>query len=89
MYDGLWFHPLRAALDAFFAETQRVVTGEVAIRLQPGQAVPVGRKSPQSLYDEGLATYTGSDSFRHEDAEGFVRIYGIPSVKWAEKHPWR
>ena len=57
------------------------MTGEVAIRLQPGQAVPVGRRSPQSLYDEGLATYTGADSFRHEDAEGFVRIYGIPSVK--------
>ena len=88
VYDGLWFHPLRRALDAFFAETATAVTGDVRLRFLPGQAVAVGRRSPASLYDERLATYTGADAFRHEDSEGFVRIYGLPSVTWGSVHPW-
>lgn len=88
VYDGLWFHPLRTALDAFFAETAKAVTGEVRLRFLAGQAVAVGRRSPLSLYDPGLATYTGADTFRHEDAEGYVRIYGLPSVTWGATHPW-
>ena len=88
VYDGLWFHPLRRALDAFFAETATAVTGDVRLRFLPGQVVAVGRRSPVSLYDEGLATYTAADAFRHEDSEGFVRIYGLPSVTWGSIHPW-
>src|SRR5207249_3397761 len=88
VYDGLWFHPLRVALDAFFATTATAVTGEVRLRFTPGQATAVGRRSPHSLYDEELATYTAADTFRHKDSEGFVRIYGLPSVSWGAKHPW-
>jgi argininosuccinate synthase len=88
VYDGLWFHPLRQALDAFFAETAKAVSGDVRLRFAGGQAFAVGRRSPVSLYDEGLATYTAADTFRHEDAEGFVRIYSLPSVTWGRVHPW-
>jgi argininosuccinate synthase len=88
VYDGLWFHPLRSALDAFFLETAKAVTGEVRLRFVPGQAVATGRRSPLSLYDEGLATYTAADTFRHGDSAGYVRVYGLPSVTWGTRHPW-
>jgi argininosuccinate synthase len=85
IYDGLWFSPLRAALDAFFAESQRHVTGEVRLKLEPGVCRPIGRRSPKSLYDYGLATYDAADSFRHEDAEGFVRLWGLGVQTWAAR----
>jgi len=85
IYDGLWFSPLRQALDAFFAESQRHVTGEVRLRLEPNVCRPVGRRSPRSLYDYGLATYDAADSFRHEDAEGFVRLWGLSVQTWAAR----
>jgi len=85
IYDGLWFSPLRQALDAFFAESQRHVTGEVRLRLEPNVCRPVGRRSPKSLYDYGLATYDAADSFRHEDAEGFVRLWGLGVQTWAAR----
>ena len=85
IYDGLWFSPLRQALDAFFAESQRHVTGEVRLRLEPGVCRPIGRRSPKSLYDYGLATYDAADSFRHEDAEGFVRLWGLGVQTWAAR----
>jgi argininosuccinate synthase len=85
IYDGLWFSPLRNALDAFFAESQRHVTGEVRLRLEPGVCRPIGRRSPKSLYDYGLATYDAADSFRHEDAEGFVRLWGLGVQTWAAR----
>lgn len=77
VYDGLWFSPLRAALDAFFEESQRFVTGEVRLRLEPGRCFANGRRSDWSLYDYGLATYDAADNFRHQDAEGFVRLWGL------------
>lgn len=77
VYDGLWFSPLRSALDAFFDESQRFVTGEVRLRLEPGRCFVNGRRSDWSLYDYGLATYDAADTFRHEDAEGFVRLWGL------------
>ncbi|MGC1511954.1 MAG: argininosuccinate synthase [Acidimicrobiales bacterium] len=77
VYDGLWFSPLRAALDAFFEESQRFVTGEVRLRLEPGRCFVNGRRSDWSLYDYGLATYDAADNFRHQDAEGFVRLWGL------------
>jgi argininosuccinate synthase len=83
VYDGLWFSPLKAALDAFIAESQRHVTGEVRLHLSPGACHVEGRRSPHSLYDYGLATYDAADSFRHEDAAGFVRLWGLSLETWA------
>ena len=83
IYDGLWFSPLKEALDAFMTETQRYVTGEVRIHLSPGSCEVTGRRSPHSLYDYGLATYEAEDSFRHEDSAGFVRLWGLSVETWA------
>jgi argininosuccinate synthase len=85
VYDGLWFSPLKDALDAFFASTQRSVTGEVRLSLAPGSCAPTGRRSPLSLYDHGLATYDASDTFAHADAEGFVRLWGLGVATWAAR----
>jgi len=83
VYDGLWFSPLKESLDAFVAESQIPVTGEVRIRLEPGRCFVVGRRSPHSLYDYGLATYDAADRFRHADSEGFVRIWGLGVQTWS------
>jgi argininosuccinate synthase len=96
VYDGLWYSPLKRALDAFFAETQGFVTGEVRLRCEPGatpdgagSCVVVGRRSPVALYEHDLATYTSADRFRHQDAEGFVRIFGLGIETWASKQGTR
>jgi len=83
VYDGLWFSPLRQALDAFVDESQRFVTGEVRLHLSPGSVQVTGRRSEHSLYDYGLATYDAGDSFRHEDSEGFVRLWGLGIETWS------
>jgi argininosuccinate synthase len=83
VYDGLWFSPLKDALDAFVDESQRHVTGEVRLHLEPGRCVVEGRRSPHSLYDYGLATYDAADSFDHRHAEGFVRLWGLSVQTWA------
>ena len=83
VYDGLWFSPLKQSLDAFITESQRHVTGEVRLRLAPGCCWVVGRRSPVALYDHGLATYDATDTFRHEDAEGFVRLWGLGVATWS------
>ncbi len=77
-YDGLWFSELARALRAFVAWTQQHVTGEVRLRLAPGTAAVVGRRSPHSLYDLTLASYGGEDTFDHEAAVGFISIWGLP-----------
>ena len=79
VYDGLWFSPLKAALDAFLAQASRHVTGEVRLRLHGGQAVVTGRRSPVSLYDYGLATYDTGDTFDQALSKGFVELWGLPS----------
>ncbi len=84
-YDGLWFSPLRGALDAFIEETQGAVTGEVRLRFSDGSCTVVGRRSPLGLYDEELATYGAGDSFDHRHAEGFVRLWGLPLKVWSAK----
>jgi argininosuccinate synthase len=89
VYDGLWFSPLKEALDAFVASSQKHVTGEVRLRCEPGRCFPNGRRSPVSLYDYGLATYDAADSFRHEDAEGFVRLWGLGVQTWAARQSRR
>jgi argininosuccinate synthase len=85
VYDGLWFSPLREALDAFVTSTQRHVTGEVRLRLEPGRCFAVGRRAERSLYDYALATYEADDAFRHEDAAGFVRLWGLSTETWARR----
>jgi argininosuccinate synthase len=86
VYDGMWFSPLREAVSAFVASTQGHVTGDVRIRFAPGGAATVlGRRSPYGLYDYGLATYDAADAFQHEDAEGFVRLYGLGIKTWAKR----
>ena len=85
VYDGYWFSPLREALDAFVASTQRWVTGEVRLLCAPGRCDVVGRRSPHGLYDYDLATYDAEDAFRHQDAAGFVRLWGLSTEMWAKK----
>jgi argininosuccinate synthase len=78
VYNGLWFSPLRPALDAFVRETQRVVTGTVKVKLYKGNVGISGRASVYSLYNTGLATYTDADTFDHKASQGFITIYGLP-----------
>ncbi|HET6911274.1 MAG TPA: argininosuccinate synthase [Mycobacteriales bacterium] len=79
VYDGLWFSPLKHALDAFIDSTQRHVTGEIRLTLHGGRAVVTGRRSPASLYDYKLATYDAEDTFDQTLAKGFVELWGLPS----------
>jgi argininosuccinate synthase len=85
VYDGLWFSPLKNALDAFVRDTQQAVTGDVRLLLGPGRCIVNGRRSDLSLYDYGLATYDAADAFRHEDAEGFVRLWGLGVETWSAR----
>jgi argininosuccinate synthase len=78
IYDGLWFSALREALAAFVDETEKEVTGEVRVRLFKGRAEAVGRRSPRSLYRQDLATFGTGMEYDHADAEGFIRLYGLP-----------
>ncbi len=79
IYNGLWFSPLTDALKAFLTETQKYVTGTVRVKLFKGHAIVEGRKSPFSLYDEKLATYTKADEFDHDAAVGFIKLWGLPT----------
>ncbi|MGA5692935.1 argininosuccinate synthase [Cytobacillus pseudoceanisediminis] len=79
IYEGLWFSQLNNALTAFLKETQTFVTGTVRVKLFKGHAIVEGRKSPYSLYDEKLATYTSDDEFDHNAAVGFIKLWGLPT----------
>lgn len=79
IYEGLWFSQLNNALTAFLKETQTFVTGAVRVKLFKGHAIVEGRKSPYSLYDEKLATYTSDDEFDHNAAVGFIKLWGLPT----------
>ncbi|MFI7003021.1 argininosuccinate synthase [Nocardia sp. NPDC050175] len=79
VYDGLWFSPLKRALDAFVGETQEHVSGDIRMVLHGGNAVVNGRRSEQSLYDFNLATYDEGDTFDQSLAKGFVQIHGLSS----------
>ena len=80
MYSGRWFPPLREAMDAFFSEVSRPVTGDVPVRLFKGQATALAVHSKHSLYSEDLATFGASASFDHADSRGFVQLYGLPGT---------
>src|SRR3982751_4274277 len=79
VYDGLWFSPLKRALDAFIAEAEQHVTGDIRMTLHGGRAVVTGRRSDASLYDFGMATYDTGDTFDQSLAKGFVQLWGLPS----------
>jgi argininosuccinate synthase len=79
VYDGLWFSPLKRALDAFIAEASAPVSGDVRMRLHGGRAVATGRRSDTSLYDYDLATYDTGDTFDQSLSKGFVELWGLPS----------
>jgi argininosuccinate synthase len=83
VYDGQWFSPLRAALDAYVDATQTHVTGEIRLRYEPGACTVVGRKAERSLYDLSLATYGSEDAFDQSHAEGFVKLWGLPLKVWS------
>ena len=78
VYNGLWFSPLKDALDAFIDKTQELVTGTVKLKLFKGSAVVVGRESPYSLYSTSLSTYAKGDEFDHSAAKGFIYVWGLP-----------
>jgi argininosuccinate synthase len=78
VYNGQWFAPLREALDAFVDSTQGPVTGQVRLKLYKGSVTAVGRKSPFSLYREDFATFGQEDVYDQSDAEGFIRLFGLP-----------
>lgn len=84
VYNGLWYSPLKDALDAFVLSTQERVTGTVRVKLFKGTHSVVGRKSAHSLYTPDLATYGKEDVFDHQAAKGFVYVWGLPTRVWAE-----
>ena len=78
VYDGVWFSPLREALDAFVDVTQKTVTGTVRMKLYKGNCTPAGVTSPYSLYNEQLATFGQDEIYTQADAEGFINLFGLP-----------
>ncbi|MEV4109411.1 argininosuccinate synthase [Nonomuraea sp. NPDC049695] len=79
VYDGLWFSPLRSALDALIADAQQHVSGDIRMTLHAGKATVTGRRSEQSLYDFSLATYDSGDTFDQSLAKGFVQLFSLPA----------
>ncbi len=86
IYEGLWYSPLKSALDAFVNDTQKSVSGKVRVKLHKGSHFVVGRQSAHSLYNEELATYTKGDAFDHNAAVGFIKLWGLPTKVYSEVH---
>jgi argininosuccinate synthase len=84
VYRGLWYSPLKQALEGFIERTQERVTGTVRLKLFKGNATIVGRQSASSLYALDLATYGSEDEFDHKAAEGFIYIWGLPTKVWSK-----
>ena len=87
VYNGLWFTPVREAIDAFVAKVQELVNGTARLKLYRGDCRIVGRRSANALYETGLATYDAGDEFDHSAAEGFIKIWGLPVETSARKAP--
>jgi argininosuccinate synthase len=85
-YDGIWFSALHRDLREYVRSSQRVVNGQVRLRLDHGRAIVVGRRSDDSLYDRALATYDADDTYDHAAAVGFIRIFGLPLKTEAARH---
>ncbi len=88
IYYGQYFHPLRVALESFIAETQKVVNGEVKMKLYKGNCIPASRKTPHSLYDVNLSTFENGACYDQKDAKGFRKLFGLPMEVYARKHKW-
>ncbi|MEG0289437.1 MAG: argininosuccinate synthase [Carnobacterium sp.] len=86
IYNGLWFNPLTDSLIAFLKSTQQYVNGTIRLKLFKGHSIVEGRKSPNSLYDENLATYTSADTFDQEASVGFIKLWGLSTKVHAEVH---
>jgi argininosuccinate synthase len=84
VYNGKWFHPLRAALDSFVNTTQEFVTGTARLKLYKGSVLPAGVKSPYSLYSQGMASFTMGGDYNPSDAGGFIRCFGLPMKVYAQ-----
>jgi argininosuccinate synthase len=82
-YEGLWFTPLKTALDTFVEETQKTVTGTVRLKLYKGSSTVSGRTAPQALYNKDLATYDPNSTFDEASAAGFIALWGLPARQWA------
>ena len=82
-YDGLWFTPLKTALDAFVNETQKTVTGTIQLKLYKGSTTIAGRTAPKALYNKSLATYDPHSTFDEASAAGFIALWGLPARQWA------
>ena len=82
-YEGLWFTPLKSALDAFIAETQKTVTGTVRLKLFKGNSTVAGRRAPNALYSKDLATYDPNSTFDEAAAAGFIALWGLSARQWA------
>lgn len=78
IYNGQWFSPLRDALEAYYREMQKTVTGDVRVELNPGRVAATGARSPYSLYQQDLATFGEDAVYNQKDAEGFIRLFGLP-----------
>lgn len=89
IYNGLWYSPLKTALDAFIQKTQERVSGTVRVKLFKGNATIVGRSSDNSLYTPDLATYGAEDTFDHKAAEGFIYVWGLPTRIWSQQERGR
>jgi argininosuccinate synthase len=77
-YNGEWFTTIRDSIDAFVNVSEKRVTGTVRLKLYKGNCTPVGRKSANSLYSESYATFGASQFYQHEDATGYIKIFGLP-----------
>ena len=87
VYNGLWYSPLRRAIDAFVSVTQETVTGSVRARLFKGSCTVVGRRAARSLYNTDLATFGRGEGYDHKDSEAFIRLFGLPTKVFAAVNP--
>jgi len=87
VYNGLWYSPLRRALDAFVSSTQETVTGSVRVKLYKGACTVVGRRAARSVYSDKLATFGRGEGYDQKDAEGFIRLFGLPAKVFAAANP--
>ncbi len=86
IYYGQYFHPLRKAIESFITETQKVVSGEIKMKLYKGNCIVAGRKSPNSLYDVNLSTFEEGAGYDQKDAKGFIKLFGLPMEVFGRKH---
>ncbi|MFN4245878.1 MAG: argininosuccinate synthase, partial [Brevinematia bacterium] len=79
VYFGKWFHPVRYALDKFFDEINKPISGKVRLKLYKGNIIPISRESQYSIYNPELSSFEGTDLYDHKDAKGFINLYGLPT----------